>query len=342
MPQAFLHDTFSASLDLVKGDIFSIIHFLNYFVKSWYNRTMRIQQLYYIIKIAETGSMNEAAKQLFITQPSLSNAVRDLEKEMNIKIFFRNSKGITLTKDGMEFLSYARQIVEQTELLEERYKNPTTKRQLFSVSSQHYAFVVNAFVSLLKEIDMEDYELFLRETRTWEIIDDVKNFRSEIGVLFLNHFNRDVLLKLLDDNRLSYTHLFTASPHVFISKTNPLASKKSITLDELSDFPYLSYEQGIHNSFYFAEEILVQDHHKKSIVVSDRATLFNLLIGLNGYTIATGVLNSNLNGNNIVSIPLECDDEIELVYIQHEKSFLSDMGGKFINYLLEEVKFDEK
>ncbi|HFI0306217.1 LysR family transcriptional regulator [Streptococcus suis] len=303
---------------------------------------MRIQQLYYVIKIAETGSMNEAAKQLFITQPSLSNAIRDLEKELNIKIFFRNPKGITLTKDGIEFLSYARQIVEQTELLEGRYKNPNAKRQLFSVSSQHYAFVVNAFVSLLKETEMEDYELFLRETRTWEIIDDVNNFRSEIGVLFLNNYNREVLLKLLDDHRLSHTHLFTAKPHVFVSKTNPLAQKKSISLDDLADYPYLSYEQGIHNSFYFAEEILSQVHHKKSIVVSDRATLFNLLIGLNGYTVATGILNSNLNGDNIVSIPLDYDDEIELIYIKHEKAVLSDMGEKFIAYLLDEVKFDKK
>ncbi|MBF0786628.1 MULTISPECIES: LysR family transcriptional regulator [unclassified Streptococcus] len=301
---------------------------------------MRIQQLHYIIKIAETGSMNEAAKQLFITQPSLSNAVRDLEKEMGIEIFYRNPKGITLTRDGLEFLSYARQVVEQTELLEERYKNPGGKRQLFSVSSQHYAFVVNAFVSLLKETDMEDYELFLRETRTWEIIDDVKNFRSEIGVLFLNSFNRDILLKMLDDHRLSHTHLFKAKPHIFISKTNPLAQKSLITLEDVADFPYLSYEQGIHNSFYFAEEILSQEHHKKSIVVSDRATLFNLLIGLNGYTIATGILNSNLNGDNIVSIPLDYDDDIELVYIQHEKTILSQMGEKFIQYLLEEVKFD--
>ncbi|MGQ7356739.1 LysR family transcriptional regulator [Streptococcus suis] len=303
---------------------------------------MRIQQLYYVIKIAETGSMNEAAKQLFITQPSLSNAIRDLEKELNIKIFFRNPKGITLTKDGIEFLSYARQIVEQTELLEDRYKNPNAKRQLFSVSSQHYAFVVNAFVSLLKETEMEDYELFLRETRTWEIIDDVNNFRSEIGVLFLNNYNREVLLKLLDDHRLSHTHLFTAKPHVFVSKTNPLAQKKSISLDDLADYPYLSYEQGIHNSFYFAEEILSQVHHKKSIVVSDRATLFNLLIGLNGYTVATGILNSNLNGDNIVSIPLDYDDEIELIYIKHEKAVLSDMGEKFIAYLLDEVKFDKR
>ena len=302
---------------------------------------MRIQPLHYIIKIVETGSMNEAAKQLFITQPSLSNAVRDLEREMGIDIFNRNPKGITLTKDGVEFLSYARQVVEQTALLEERYKSKTTHRELFSVSSQHYAFVVNAFVSLLGEADMTQYELFLRETRTWEIIDDVKNFRSEIGVLFLNSYNRDVLTKMFDDNHLTYTSLFKAHPHIFVSKDNPLAKKKLIHLEDLEDFPYLSYDQGIHNSFYFSEEIMSQIPHKKSIVVSDRATLFNLLIGLDGYTIATGILNSKLNGDNIVSIPLDVEDMIDIVYIRHEKANLSKMGEKFIDYLLEEVPLND-
>lgn len=302
---------------------------------------MRIQQLHYIVKIVETGSMNEAAKQLFITQPSLSNAVRDLEREMGIKIFIRNPKGITLTKDGVEFLSYARQILEQTALLEERYKSKDTNRELFSVSSQHYAFVVNAFVSLLKGADMSRYELFLRETRTYEIIDDVKNFRSEIGVLFLNSYNRDVLTKMFDDNRLTYTSLFQAHPHIFVSQNNPLANRDIVTMKDLEDFPYLSYDQGIHNSFYFSEEIFSQIPHKKSIVVSDRATLFNLLIGLDGYTIATGILNSNLNGDNIVSIPLDVEDMIDIVYIRHEKANLSKMGERFIDYLLKEVQFDQ-
>ena len=202
---------------------------------------MRIQQLHYIIKIVETGSMNEAAKQLFITQPSLSNAVRDLERELGIEIFIRNPNGITLTKDGVEFLSYARQVVEQTALLEERYKSQGHTRELFSVSAQHYAFVVNAFVSLLKETDMTRYELFLRETRTYEIIDDVKNFRSEIGVLFLNSYNHDVLTKMFDDNHLTYTSLFKAHPHIFVSKDNPLAKHQSVSLSDLEDFPYLSY-----------------------------------------------------------------------------------------------------
>ncbi|HFZ6709116.1 TPA: LysR family transcriptional regulator [Streptococcus agalactiae] len=303
---------------------------------------MRIQQLQYVIKIVETGSMNEAAKQLYITQPSLSNAVRNLETEIGIQIFIRNPKGITLTKDGMEFLSYARQILEQTALLEERYKGDNTSRELFSVSSQHYAFVVNAFVALFNGTDMTQYELFLRETRTWEIIDDVKNFRSEIGVLFLNSYNRDVLTKLFDDNSLIATTLFTTTPHIFVSKSNPLANRKKLSMKDLEDYPYLSYDQGLHNSFYFSEEMMSQITHPKSIVVSDRATLFNLMIGLDGYTVATGILNSKLNGDEIVAIPLDVDDIIDIVYIRHDKANLSKMGQKFIDYLLEEVSFNHK
>ncbi|HGC6454161.1 TPA: LysR family transcriptional regulator [Streptococcus agalactiae] len=303
---------------------------------------MRIQQLQYVIKIVETGSMNEAAKQLYITQPSLSNAVRNLETEMGIQIFIRNPKGITLTKDGMEFLSYARQILEQTALLEERYKGDNTSRELFSVSSQHYAFVVNAFVALFNGTDMTQYELFLRETRTWEIIDDIKNFRSEIGVLFLNSYNRDVLTKLFDDNSLIATTLFTTTPHIFVSKSNPLANRKKLSMKDLEDYPYLSYDQGLHNSFYFSEEMMSQITHPKSIVVSDRATLFNLMIGLDGYTVATGILNSKLNGDEIVAIPLDVDDIIDIVYIRHDKANLSKMGQKFIDYLLEEVSFNHK
>ena len=301
---------------------------------------MTLQQLRYVIQVVESGSFNSAAKALFISQPSLSKAIHDLEEEMSICLFVRTNKGILLSEQGEKFLGYARQVVEQANLLEEQYKNAVPARTVFAISSQHYAFVVNAFVSLLKKTDMENYQLFLRETRTWEIIDDVKNFRSEIGVLFLNDFNRDVLVKMLDDNRLTYTPLFTAKPHVFVSKSNPLAEKTSVSLEDLVDFPYLSYEQGIHNSFYFSEEILSQEPHKKSIIVSDRATLFNLLIGLDGYTIATGILNSNLNGDNIVAIPLDYDDTIELVYIQHEKTILSNMGEKFIQYLLDEVPKD--
>lgn len=299
---------------------------------------MRIQQLKYIIKIVETGSMNEASKHLFVTQPSLSNAVRELEEEMNIKIFTRSTRGITLTSDGAEFLSYARQIVEQTELLEERYKYNREKKELFAVSAQHYAFVVESFARILHESDMRNYELILRETRTHEVVGDVRDFRSEIGVLYLNDFNRDVLTKLFTDSNLEFTSLFKTAPHVFISKSHPLAEKQSVTLKEMAEYPYLSYEQGERNSFFFSEEILSTARHDKSIVVSDRATLFNLLIGLDGYTISTGVLNSDLNGDDIVSVLLDIDETIEIGYITHKKGLLSDLGHRFLTELKEKVK----
>ena len=294
---------------------------------------MTLQQLRYVIEVASQGSINEAAKRLFITQPSLSNAIKDLEKELGIEIFQRTNRGINLSQDGVEFLGYARQVVEQAELLETRYLNKKPSRKLFSVSTQHYAFAVNAFVDLLKEKKLPEYEFTLRETRTYEIIEDVKNLRSEIGILYLNDFNFKVLNKLFKENNLKFTELFKANPYIFVSHKNPLAKKKYVTLEDLEDYPYLSFEQGEYNSFHFAEEILSTLIHKKSIQVSDRATLFNLLIGLNGYTISTGILSSDLNGNDIVSIPLKVEEVIRVGWICHKGISLSPISERYLELL---------
>lgn len=291
---------------------------------------MTLQQLRYIIKIVECGSISEAAKQLFISQPSLSNAVKELETELGIEIFYRTTKGISLSIDGTEFLAYARQVIEQTELLEQRYLGKKPSKQLCSVSTQHYAFAVNAFVNLLLALDVEEYEFTLRETRTYEIIADVKNLRSEIGIIYFSDFNKKVLNKLLKENHLTFNPLFEAGPHVFISSAHPLARNKSVTLEDLDDFPFLAFEQGEYNSFYFSEEILSTAPHKKTIHVSDRATLFNLLIGLNGYTICTGVLSSDLNGDNIVSVPLETEERMLVGWIANEKAHLSTIALDYI------------
>lgn len=291
---------------------------------------MTLQQLRYIIKIVECGSISEAAKQLFISQPSLSNAVKELETEMGIEIFYRTTKGISLSIDGTEFLCYARQIVEQTALLEQRYLDKKPSKQLCSVSTQHYAFAVNAFVNLLLALDVEEYEFTLRETRTHEIIESVKNFRSELGIIYLSNFNERVLNKLLKENHLTFNPLFEASPHVFISSVHPLAKKKAVILEELDNYPFLAFEQGEYNSFYFSEEILSTAPHKKTIRVSDRATLFNLLIGLNGYTICTGILNNDLNGDNIVSVPLKTDEIMRIGWIANEKAHLSAIALDYV------------
>ncbi|MBP1965526.1 LysR family transcriptional regulator [Paenibacillus aceris] len=294
---------------------------------------MTLQQLKYVIEVANRGSINEAAKRLFISQPSLSNAIRDLEEELDLAIFDRSNKGISLSKEGIEFLSYARQVVEQAELLESRYLNAKPSPQHFSVSTQHYAFAVNAFVNLVREYGQEEYDLALRETKTYEIIEDVKNLRSEIGILYLNEFNGKVINKLLKTANLQFNSLITAKPHIFISIKNPLAKQSIVTVDQLEDYPYLSFDQGEYNSFHFSEEILSTMMHKKSIRVNDRATLFNLLIGLNGYTISTGVLSADLNGNEIIPVPLDCEESIHVGWISHKNVSLSKLGTAYIEEL---------
>ena len=283
---------------------------------------MTIQQLKYVIKTVECGSITEAARQLFISQPSLSAALKDIETEFGIEIFYRTSKGISLSPDGIEFLSYARQIVEQAELLEQRYNNKKPSKQLCSVSTQHYAFAVNAFVNLISSLSAEEYEFTLRETRTYEIIDDVANFRSEVGILYFSHFNEKILKKMLIEKHLSFIPLFEAEPHVFISSAHPLSHCSEVSLEDLSEYP-----------FYFSEEILSTEPHKKTIHVSDRATLFNLLIGLNGYTICSGVLNSNLNGDNIISVKLKTNETMKVGILIHKKAPLSSMASDYIKEL---------
>jgi DNA-binding transcriptional LysR family regulator len=294
---------------------------------------MTLQQLKYVIEIAKCGSINIAAKKLFITQPTLSNAIIELERELDIFIFERTNRGISVTVEGVEFLAYARQVVEQSELLEKRYFNKKPSAQHFSVSTQHYAFAVNAFVDLIKEHANDEYEFNLRETKTYEIIDDVKNLRSEIGILYLNEFNAKVLNKLFKENNLNFTTLFTAKPHVFISKSNPLSKKTIVTIEDLEDYPCLCFEQGEYNSFHFSEEILSTLSHKKTIKVSDRATLFNLLIGLNGYTISTGVISSDLNGNDIISVALDVKEEITVGWISQKNITLSSLAKLYLDKL---------
>lgn len=299
---------------------------------------MTLQQLKYVITVAGKGSISEAAKSLFISQPSLTNSIKELEKEIGIRIFNRNNKGISISADGEEFLGYARQVIEQAELLEQKYLRGKPGKQHFSVSSQHYSFVVDAYVDLIKELGADEYDFALKETRTFEIIDDVRLLKSEIGVLYLSNFNEKIISKFIRENDLIFTELFTASPHVFISKSHPLAKKSVITLDELSDYPYFSYEQGSYNSFYFTEEILSTIERKKNIRVCDRATLFNLLIGLSGYTICTGVINKELNGEEIISRPLDADERITLGYIVHKNTALSHLGELFLKYLKDHTK----
>lgn len=299
---------------------------------------MTLQQLKYIVTVAETGNITEAAKRLFISQPSLTNAVRELENEMQVTIFNRTNKGVVVTNEGDVFLSYARQILEQVGLLEEKYLNVKERRPRFSVSCQHYSFAVNAFVDVIKTFDADQYDFTLRETQTYEIIEDVSKLRSEIGILYVSSKNEEIIGKLLKQNDLEFQELFVAKPHVFIYSKHPLAERESIALEELEDYPYLSFEQGEYNSFYFSEEILSTLDHRKNIKVRDRATLFNLVIGLNGYTVSSGVISRELNGENIIAKPLLVDEYMRVGIIRQKNMPLSRYGVTYIDALQKHIK----
>lgn len=298
---------------------------------------MTVQQLKYIVTVAEKGKLSEAAQDLFISQPSLTNAIHDLEEEVGFLIFNRTNRGMSVTKDGSRFLAYARQVVEQMSLLENTFLEKPLPKQHFQVSAQHYSFVVNAFVDLLVEKNYDEYDVTLRECRTSEIIEDVKNARSQLGILYLSNFNEKIIRKYLQDNHLEFFGLFQVCPHVFINKNHPLAEKTIIELDDLEEYPHLSFDQGEYNSFYFSEEILSTITRKKAIHVSDRATLFNLLIGLNGYTISSGIISEELNGENIIARRLNVDEVIQLGYIIRKAEPLGTIGQRYIELLEDHV-----
>ncbi len=301
---------------------------------------MTLQHIKYILMIAKCGSINEAAKLLFISQPSLSAALKDIEEEYGIKIFDRSAKGITITTEGDEFLSYARQVSDQMALLDSHYSKNRKQRAVVSISTQHYAFAVQALVNKLKSASTDEYEFTFRECRTYEIIDDVARMRSDLGILYLSSFNEKVILKQLQEQQLSFNTLFKTKPGVFISKDHPLASRNNLTLEELSDYPFLCFDQGLFNSFFYAEEPLSTVVRSQVIKVSDRATLFNCLIGLNGYTICSGILNEDLNGKDIISRNLISDEYMEIGYITSKRRILSQFAKSFIEELKQITGFE--
>lgn len=292
---------------------------------------MTLQQLKYLVTVAECKNITEAAEKLFISQPSLSAAIHNLEKEMGVTAFVRSNKGVSVTREGEELLSFARNLLEQADIMKDRFCNDKSRTPKFSVSCQHYSFAVNAFVDVVNKYDANVYSFILRETQTGEIIDDVANGRSELGILYLFENNEDVLTKLFKKNDLVFEEIFKASPHVFISKNHPLANNEIINLEELKPYPYLVYEQGKRNSFYFSEEFLSVLDMPKNIQVRDRATLFNLAIGLNGFTVSSGVIDKELNGEDIISKKLDMDCTMRIGLIKKKNIILSRYAISYID-----------
>lgn len=295
---------------------------------------MTLQQLRYVIEVAKTGSMNVAAKQLFVSQPSLSMAIRELENDVHISIFERTTKGVVITAEGEEFLGYARQIINQVELLEDKYIEAGQIKKKFGVSAQHYSFAVKAFVEMVKGFDMDKYEFAIREARTYDVIHDVVTGKSEIGILYTNEFNEKVLNKIFKDNQLEFIHLFTCQGYAYLWKNHPLAGKKVIALEELQDYPCLSFEQGDNNSFYFAEEILSTYDFKKTIKSNDRATNLNLMVGVNAFTLCSGIICEELNGSDYIAVKLAEEVTMDIGYIKRAHMNISEIGELYI----EEIK----
>ena len=298
---------------------------------------MKLQQLRYVVKVAECGSITEASRRLCVSQPSITASIRDLENEMGVHIFERTNKGVIVSEEGETFLGYARQVLDLADLLEGKYKGTSEQVPHFSVSCQHYSFAVNAFVDVIREFDAARYDFTLREEQTHEIIEDVAHMKSELGILYLSEPNREVIERMLAANELVFEGLFCATPHVFVCADHPLADHASVTLEDLEDYPFLSYEQGSYNSFYYSEELTSTFERRKNIRVRDRATLFNLAMGLNGYTVCSGVISHELNGPGIISIPLDVDEYMEIGIITRKNTTLTRYGQAYIEAIRQHI-----
>lgn len=299
---------------------------------------MTLVQLHYLITIAETNSLNKAAEQLYVSQPSLTSSMKELEKELGIILFYRSGRGVTLTNDGTEFLLYAKQIYAQYETIMEKYGKGGASKKKFGVSTQHYSFAIKAFVDMAKEFDMSKYEFAVRETKTAEVIRDVSTMKSEIGILYLCDFNRKPIEKLLKSANLEFYHLIDCQAYVYLWKKHPLAGEKSICFEQLEGYPCLSFEQGDNSSFYFAEEILSTNEYPQVIKANDRATMLNLMIGLNGYTLCSGIICEELNGSDYIAIPYQEDEKnpnstMEIGYIVRKNTILSKLADLYIDKL---------
>lgn len=304
---------------------------------------MTLQQLRYALGIADAGSFSRAAARLYISQPSLTAAIHALESELGIALFRRTVHGATVTKDGAEFLAQARELYSGYETLLSHYGEGARRKQTFAVSTQHYSFAVKSFVELVKRYDTDEYEFAIRETRTRDVVEDVASLRSEIGVLYLSDFNRHVLGALLRARSLEFTRLISCKAYVYLYRGHPLARRRSITFAELAPYPCLSFEQGGDVPWAFAEEILATEEYHRTIKATDRATMLNLMLGLNGYTLCSGIICEELNGSDYVAVPFRdvkggINRTMEIGYIRRRGVAPTALGEAYVAEMREYLK----
>ena len=294
---------------------------------------MTIQFLKYIVSVAETGSITEASKRLSISQPSLSNAIKEAECELGFAIFSRSRSGMALTKEGTEFLGYARQVIQEMNLLEDRFISKVPEKQRFCVSTQHYAFTANAFVEMVRDFGQERFDFILNETQTHKILEDVKNRFCDLGIIYLCNRNEEFIMKTLAEMGLCFTELIHASPHVFMRKGHPLAARQEVSLADLRPYPRLNFLQGSYESADFSEELFSSEYSEKTIRVSDRAAIMNLMIGLDGYTISSGIIPKYIQGDEIIAVVLDESEEIRIGYVLCAGQTLSELGKAYVEIL---------
>ena len=307
---------------------------------------MTLQQLGYVVAISEAGTFNKAAERLYIAQPSLTSAIKELEKELGLTLFNRTGRGTTLTADGSAFLPYARSVLTQYEALTDVFGRQGKRKQRFAVSTQHYSFAVKAFVEMTSGLDVAEYEFALRETRTRQVIDDVSAVRSEIGLLYLSDFNRKVIEKLMSASDVVFHHLIDCHANVYLWKGHPLSKKQSISFEDLAPYPCLCFEQGDDSNFYLAEEILSTNEYPRLIRATDRATMLNLMVGLNGYTLCSGIICEELNGGDYIAVPYDADSDnpnsiMQIGYLTRKDSQPSELGKRYIKALRRNLLFTE-
>lgn len=294
---------------------------------------MNIQQMRYVVAIANNGSFREAAKKLYISQPSLSHAIKELENEIGLSLFERTNHGAKLTSDGKDFLQYSQQVLAQVSLLENRFLSREQREHHFSIASQHYDFVAEVMSRLIKEFpEYTNFRIF--ENTTMNVIKDVENFRSEIGVMYFNNRNRRGLLRLLEGGNLTYRVMGDFQTHIFLSEHHPLSRKKSVTVQDLEPFPQVRFTQEDNHYTFFSEDILDFFDAEQVIHTTDRATLVGILHATDAYGSGSGLVKYP-ERQGIKLIPLENEEDNQLVLIYKNQATFSFLGKKFIAYLEE-------
>lgn len=296
---------------------------------------MNITQLKYVLEMASSSSMREASTKLYVSQPALSASIRELEDELGILIFERTNKGIYLTDDGREFITYAKKAVSQYEILEDRYLSRDSDKEKFSVSTQHYNFAIKAFTDLIKKFDPDKYVFSIHETKTKEVLNDVGSLKSEVGIISFSGSNESLIRKFFRDYQLDFVPLMQRETYVYVRKNHKFAGRKEISIDEMKEFPCISFDQSSDDNFYLTEEAMADYSFDKMIKSDDRATTMEIIAELGGYSVGSGMLSkeySILQG--LVAIKMKEEDPLTIGYITRKGSVLSQYGEEYINELL--------